>query len=79
MDDYDAIVIGSGAGGLSAALKLVRSGWSVLVLEAMTAFGGYLNPFHRKDYKFDTGLHLIGKLSKEDTFWMLLEDLVPIY
>ena len=75
MDDYDAIVIGSGVGGLSAALKLARSGCSVLVLEAMTAFGGYLNPFHRKGYTFDTGLHLIGKLSKEDTFWMLLEEL----
>ena len=75
MGDYDAIVIGSGVGGLSAALKLARSGCSVLVLEAMTAFGGYLNPFHRKGYTFDTGLHLIGEIAKEDTFWMLLEEL----
>ena len=75
MDDYDAIVVGSGVGGLSAALKLARNGCSVLVLEAMTAFGGYLNPFYRKGYKFDTGLHLLGRLSKGDTFWMLLEEL----
>ena len=32
---YDAIVIGSGAGGLSAALKLARCDFSVLLLEAM--------------------------------------------
>jgi heterodisulfide reductase subunit A-like polyferredoxin len=48
MTDYQAIVIGSGAGGLSAALTLSRSGSSVLLLEAMPSFGGYLNPFQRK-------------------------------
>lgn len=72
---YDAIVIGSGVGGLSAALKIARSGCSVLVLEAMTAFGGYLKPFHRKGYTFDTGLHLVGRVAKEDTFATLLEEL----
>ena len=55
MADYQAIVIGSGAGGLSAALALSRSGSSVLLLEAMPSFGGYLNPFGRKPYTFDTG------------------------
>ena len=75
MGNYDAIVIGSGVGGLSAALKIARSGCSVLVLEAMTSFGGYLNPFHRKGYTFDTGLHIVGEVAKEDTFSMLLEEL----
>ncbi len=75
MADYDAIVVGSGAGGLSAALKLGRSGFSVLLLEAMTAYGGYLNPFRRKGYTFDTGLHLIGELAEGDSFWRLLEEL----
>jgi len=48
MADYQAIVIGSGAGGLSAALSLAQRGLSVLVLEAMPSFGGYLNRFRLK-------------------------------
>ena len=75
MADYQAIVIGSGAGGLSAALSLTRSGFSVLLLEAMPSFGGYLNPFRRKRYTFDTGLHYMGKLRKGEAFWRLLDAL----
>lgn len=75
MADYDVIVIGSGAGGLSTALSLSRNGLSVLLLEAMASFGGYLNPFQRKSYKFDTGLHYLGELSKDDRFWSLLDTL----
>jgi len=75
MADYDTIIIGSGAGGLSAALKLARSDYSVMLLEAMPSFGGYLNPFSRKGYTFDTGLHYIGELGGEDRFWRLLDGL----
>ena len=75
MADYQAIVIGSGAGGLSAALSLTRSGLSVLVLEAMPSFGGYLNPFRRKQYTFDTELHYLGQLGKGEPFRSLLDAL----
>lgn len=75
MADYDAIVIGSGAGGLSAALRLARLNFSVLLLEAMPSFGGYLNPFRRRGYTFDTGLHYMGELAEGDTFWSLLGEL----
>jgi len=75
MADYQAIVIGSGAGGLSAALTLSRSGSTVLLLEAMPSFGGYLNPFRRKSYSFDTGLHYLGELGKGERFWNLLDTL----
>jgi len=74
MADYDAIIIGSGAGGLSAALKLARSDYSAMLLEAMPSFGGYLNPFRRKGYTFDTGLHYLGELGREDRFWRLLDE-----
>ena len=73
MTDYDAIVVGSGAGGLGAALRLSQQGVSVLLLEAAPSFGGYLNAFTRRGYSFDTGLHYLGKLAPGGTFRMLLE------
>jgi len=73
--DYHAIVIGSGAGGLSAALSLTRNGFSVLLLEAMPSFGGYLNPFRKKQYTFYTGLRYLGQLGKGEAFWSLLDTL----
>ena len=73
MTDFDAIVVGSGAGGLSAALRLAQQNVSVLVLEAMPAFGGFISPFVRNGYRFDTGVHYLGKLGHGGTFRLLLE------
>jgi len=75
MTDYQVIVVGSGAGGLSAALFLAKQGFSTLLLEAMPSFGGYLNSFRRGPYSFDTGLHYLGKLGRGEPFTDLLESL----
>jgi len=75
MATYDVVVIGSGAGGLSAALQVARMGRSCLLLEAMPAFGGYLSPFHRQGYTFDTGLHYLAQLDEGQGFWQVLERL----
>ena len=73
MKTYDVVVIGSGAGGLAATTTAARAGLSVLLLEASSEFGGYINPFKRRGYTFDTGLHYLGQLGEGQSFYRLLE------
>jgi len=72
---FDVIVIGSGIGGLIAALTAATRGRSVLVLEAGKQFGGYLNPFKRRAFSFDPGLHYIGECGPGGHFSRLLASL----
>lgn len=51
----DIIVIGSGIGGLSAAVLLARYGKRVLVCESHTIPGGAAHTFKRRGFEFDSG------------------------
>ena len=56
--DYDAIIIGSGLGGLSCAVAFARQGFKALVLEQHSVPGGYATTFKRPGgFVFDVSLH----------------------
>ena len=62
-DQWDAIVIGSGIGGLTAAALLAKDGGKrVLVLERHYVAGGFTHSFHRPGYVWDVGVHYIGQV-----------------
>lgn len=59
--EFDAIVIGSGIGGLATAALMARCGGKrVLVLERHYEAGGFTHTFSRKGYDWDVGVHYIG-------------------
>jgi all-trans-retinol 13,14-reductase len=62
---YDAIVIGSGMGGLTTAALLSELGWKVCVLEQHYTAGGYTHSFERHGYEWDPGVHYIGDVGAE--------------
>ena len=60
-ESYDAVVIGSGIGGLSAAALLAKAGRDVLVVEQGEGTGGYAHAFRRGDYTFDPSIHVFAQ------------------
>ncbi|MFH0777688.1 MAG: NAD(P)/FAD-dependent oxidoreductase [Candidatus Eisenbacteria bacterium] len=57
-NEYDAVIVGSGLGGLSCAAAFARQGFKALVLEQHSAPGGYATTFKRPGgFVFDVSLH----------------------
>ena len=69
--EYDAVVIGSGMGGLAVAGKLSSAGASVLVLEKYIQPGGSASWFSREDnlghWEWDVGSSMMFGLNPDST------------
>jgi prolycopene isomerase len=55
--DYDAVVIGSGGGGLAAAVSLAKAGKRTLLIEKNYQIGGMMTSLKRLDYRIEVSLH----------------------
>jgi len=64
--EYDAIVIGSGIGGLAFASIMAKlRKWRVLVLERHFKIGGFTHTFTRPGgWSWDVGLHYVGEMGE---------------
>ena len=58
----EAVIIGSGLGGLLSGVILSRAGYRVTILEKAAQPGGCLQTFTREGLRFDTGFHSVAGL-----------------
>ena len=65
-DQWDAIIIGSGMGGMACGSALAHYGKKVLILEKHYVAGGMTHTFKRKKhYTWDVGVHALGEMSED--------------
>jgi len=70
---YDALIIGSGIGGLTTAALLAELGWKVAVLEQHYTAGGATHSYERAGYDWDVGVHYIGDMGARTTVRRLMD------
>lgn len=63
---FDAVVIGAGNAGLTAATALQRGGSKTLLLERHNIPGGCATSFVRGEYEFEVALHQLSGLGTEE-------------
>ena len=75
MKEFDTIIIGSGAGGLSTALCLAKAGQKVAVIEQHYVPGGWCHSFYIDGHRYSPGVHYIGGMDKGQSTCNLYEGL----
>ena len=66
MSQYDAVVIGAGNGGLTAAIRLAQGGAKVLLVEKHNLPGGFATSFRRGRFEFEASLHELNDFGAPD-------------
>jgi len=72
---YDAIVIGAGMGGLTAAALLAKRGLKTLLLEKEDQVGGYVVSFKRHGCLFDATGAFVGGCHEGGEFYQILNEI----
>ncbi|MDJ0858776.1 MAG: NAD(P)/FAD-dependent oxidoreductase [Dinoroseobacter sp.] len=72
-DTWDAIVIGSGMGGMAAGAALSQVGHRVLILEQHWTLGGLTHSFSREGFTWDVGVHYLSEMAPGDRARALLD------
>jgi len=72
---YDAIVIGAGMGGLTAAALLAKKGLKTLLLEKEEQVGGYVVSFKRNGFLFDATGAFVGGCHEGGEFYQILNEI----
>ena len=81
------IIIGSGLGGLSTALRLSNKGYDITVLEKHSTPGGRLNTIEQDGFRFDMGPSFMSMTYEFDDLFksvgvenpLIMKELDPIY
>lgn len=55
-NEYDVIIVGAGAAGLTSAAYLAKEGYRTLLLERSRKTGGLVNTFRHQGFAFDAGI-----------------------
>lgn len=76
--EYDAIVIGSGIGGLVAATQLAIRGARVILLEKYVIPGGSSGYFQREGYTFDVGSSVMFGFSEKGSINLVTKSLAAV-
>lgn len=66
MNDFDAVVIGAGNAGLTAAATLQRAGARTLLVERHNVPGGCGTSFRRGRYEFEVALHQLSGVGSQE-------------
>lgn len=73
-----AIIIGSGLGGLSTALRLSSKGYDVTILEKHSTPGGRLNILEMDGFRFDMGPSFMSMTYELDELFKSIDRKVPV-
>jgi all-trans-retinol 13,14-reductase len=71
--EFDAIVIGSGMGGMTTAAALSRLEYRVLLLEQAKTIGGLTHSFSRDGFSWNVGLHYCGTFGRDQVAGRILD------